>query len=339
MALSDLYNSGGSSGAGVPTSSPVRQAPRPPKRTGPSPFHIVGGLLKGKLHFLTLAVGLITGAGFVASRVFSADVPTDSAVFSAIAMASKTAKGDTVEGVAGFRIGSCRRQITDDRAGDASQQWSCGISYTYVRAGARETDTRSVVVVGVHQDGMTATVCLDCGTPLHFIDRSLPDKMEGRQFVHLPSGGAVVAAKPAPVAPVATTVTARAQAAATPPPVQPTEEEVFRLFYNFVPLVGGEMKEVGDMRIGRCQSSAGEPGAWVWTCTLSYTHLTEGVRITAGQPITIEQRFSSTGSSWLRCIDCGSKLSFIVDPQVPATRMEGNQPVHFPSGRRVGGAK
>ncbi|WP_369927567.1 hypothetical protein [Xanthomonas sp. NCPPB 2632] len=195
MALSDLYNSNGSSGAGVPTSSPVPQAPRPPKRTGPSPFHIVGGLLKGKLHFLTLAVGFITGAGFLASRVMSADVPTDSAVFNAIAMANKTAKGEPVEGVGDVRVGSCRRQVTDDRAGDASQQWACALSYTHVRAGARETDNRTVSVVGVHQDGMTATVCLDCGTPLAFIDRGLPDKMDGSQYVHLPSGSAAGGAK------------------------------------------------------------------------------------------------------------------------------------------------
>jgi hypothetical protein len=195
MALSDLYNSGTSNGAGVPTASPAPQAPRPPKRTGPSPFHIVGVFLKSKLHFVTLAVGVITGGGFLATRMVASDVPTDSAVFNAIAMANKDAKGEPAESVADIRVGSCRRQVTDDHAGDASQQWSCGISYTYVRAGARETGTRSVVVVGVHQDGRTATVCLDCGTPLAFIDRGLPDKMEGSQYVHLPSGGAAGGAK------------------------------------------------------------------------------------------------------------------------------------------------
>jgi hypothetical protein len=189
------------------------------------------------LHFVTLVVGLTTGGGLFSTRLAS-DVPTDSGVFNAITSTSRKAVGDPVEGVADFRIGSCRRQVTDDREGDdASQQWLCRLSYTYARVGscgrpspteqaadsscpvvfkyaapapcvpdkngkwscsdtyryaraeARETVSRTVLLLGLHHDSMTATSCLDCGPPLHFM-AGLDDRMDGKQFVHTPSGPA-----------------------------------------------------------------------------------------------------------------------------------------------------
>lgn len=184
MALSDLYNSGGQEAA---SPSPV---PAPAKRPrGPSPVRVLAGWLGKRIHFLTLALGLLAGAGFFAARLTSSSVPTDAAIFSAVVTASRNSTVDAVEGVADVRVGSCHRQVTDDRAGDGTEQWACRLSYTYAHAGARESDSRTVVVVGVHSEGHTATVCLDCGPPLHFIDRGAPDRLESGQFVHLPSSG------------------------------------------------------------------------------------------------------------------------------------------------------
>lgn len=184
MALSDLYSNGGQGTASpspVPTSRPLKR----PK--GPSPFRGLGAWLGKRLHFITLALGLLTAAGFIAERLGSS-VSTDAAIFSAIATASRSSAADAVEGVADVRIGSCHRQLTDDRAGDGTEQWACGLSYTYAHAGARESGSRTIVVVGVHAEGRTATVCLYCGPPLHFIDRGAPDRLDAGQFVHLPSG-------------------------------------------------------------------------------------------------------------------------------------------------------
>jgi len=184
MALSDLYNT---SGQGAAPPSPV-PTPGPVKRPrGPSPFRLLAGWLGKRVHFLKLALGLLTGAGFFAARLGSS-VPTDAAIFSAIAKASRSSTADAVEGVADVRVGACRRQFTDDRAGDGTEQWACGLSYTYAHAGAREQASRTVVVVGVHSDGRTATVCLHCGPPLRLIDRTAPDRLEGGQFVHVASG-------------------------------------------------------------------------------------------------------------------------------------------------------
>ena len=186
MALADLYNNG--QGTAMPSPSPTtQQAKKKPK--GPSPFRGLGTWLIKRLHCITLALGLITGGGCLASRVLASDVPTDAAVFSAVVTASRTAPGEPVEGVADIRVGSCRRQVTDDRAGDGAQQWNCSLTYTYARAGARETDSRSVTLMGFHADGRTATVCADCGPPLHFIERGAADRLESGQFVHLPLEG------------------------------------------------------------------------------------------------------------------------------------------------------
>ncbi|QWT20772.1 hypothetical protein KPL74_01890 [Bacillus sp. NP157] len=183
MALSDLYSNGGQRAASpspVPASGPVKR-PR-----GPSPFRGLGAWLGGHLHLITLVLGVVTGLGFFAVRLTS-DVPTDAAILNAVATASRTSTADALEGVADVRVGSCHREVTDDRAGDGAQQWSCRLSYTYAHAGAREPGSRTVVLVGVHAEGRTATVCLDCGPPLHFTDRGAPDRLEGGQFVHLPS--------------------------------------------------------------------------------------------------------------------------------------------------------
>lgn len=192
MALSDLYSNGGQGAASpspVPTPGPVKR----PK--GPSPLRLLAAWFGGHLHLITLVLGVVTGLGFFAARVTS-DVPTDAAIFKAITDWSYARPGsnprglalaDPEEGVSDIRIGSCRRQIVGDLTGESPQQWACGLSYE----SSGQTRSRTLAVLGLHDaTGRTATLCADCGPPLHFIDRGAPDRLEGGQFVHLPSTGA-----------------------------------------------------------------------------------------------------------------------------------------------------
>lgn len=333
MALSDLYNSG----RGAATPSPIQGAVNQPQ--GPSSFRGLGAWLSKRVHFLTLALGLLTGAGFFAVRLTSS-VPTDAAIFSAVASANRQAPGDALEGVADVRIGSCRRQLTDDRAGDAAEQWSCGLSYTYIDADTRVSGSQDVAVLRIHADGRAATKCLDCGPPLHFIERGAPDRLKDGQFVHLPSEGKalaytapVVAAPPSP---------SEANVAEPTPPVPPppvSDDLLWSVLTQQHVGQGTALEDVEDVRISACRMGpASGHGTWPLECTLSLTYLANNVRFAASYEITFAVGWTPLGSPSAVCKECGPPLDFVIHPDArPLIRKEGKQVVHYPA--KQGGSK